>query len=107
MKIRAIVAQSKSLKIKRFETFLVPLILNSLRSQYGPFKISYNTHKEKWSISELLTICGQQEDRLIQEMGESAHMVTYDKDKKQANQKKEKAKAPAHTNKKASKCFLK
>ena len=25
--------------------------------QYSPFKISYNTHKDKWSINELLATC--------------------------------------------------
>ena len=47
MKIRDIVAQLKSLKIKIFNIFLVHFILNSLPIEYSPFKIFYNTHKKK------------------------------------------------------------
>lgn len=61
MEIRALAAQLKSLEVEISDSFLVYLILNSLSSQYGPFKISYNTHKEKWSINELLTMCVQEE----------------------------------------------
>ena len=66
MEMRDIVAQLKSLEIKMFESFLVHFILNSLPFEYGSFKISYNTHKEKWSIKELLTMCVQEEGRLNQ-----------------------------------------
>ena len=51
-------------------------ILNTLPQLYGPFKISYDTHKEKWSINELLTMCVQEEGRLLMEQGESAMLVT-------------------------------
>ncbi|RVX16743.1 Retrovirus-related Pol polyprotein from transposon TNT 1-94 [Vitis vinifera] len=54
------------------ESFLVYFILNTLPPQYGPFKISYNTHKNKWSINELMTMCVQDEGRLMMEQGESA-----------------------------------
>lgn len=64
MEMRDIAAQLKSLEIEISETFLVHFILNSLPIEYGPFKISYNTHKEKWSINELLTMCVQEEGRL-------------------------------------------
>ena len=57
MEMRDIVVQLKSLEIEMSESFLVHFILNSLPSEYGPFKISYNIHKEKWSINELLTMC--------------------------------------------------
>ena len=45
-------------------------------SQYGSFKISYNIHKEKWLVNELLAMCVQEEKRLNQEVGDSAHLVT-------------------------------
>ena len=32
-------------------------------SSYEKFKISYNSHKNIWSISELMTKCVQEEDR--------------------------------------------
>ncbi|KAL6342868.1 hypothetical protein AAG906_016887 [Vitis piasezkii] len=57
MEMRDIATQLKSLEIEMSESFLVHFILNSLPSEYGPFKISYNIHKEKWSINELLTMC--------------------------------------------------
>ena len=67
MEMRDIAARLKSLEIEISESFLVHFILNSLPQEYGPFKISYNTHKEKWSINELLTLCVQEEGRLNQE----------------------------------------
>ncbi|OIT30286.1 hypothetical protein A4A49_62254, partial [Nicotiana attenuata] len=57
MEMRDIVAKLKSLEVDMSEPFLVYFILNSLPVEYGPFKISYNTHKDKWSINELLTMC--------------------------------------------------
>ena len=51
--------------------------MNTLPKQYGPFKISYNTHKDKWSINELLTMCVQVERRLKMELGESALSQNY------------------------------
>ena len=79
------------------------LILNSLPSQYGPFKISYNTHKEKWSINELLTMCVQEEGRLAQEVGEGALIVTLDKRKKERKDKNHIP--PIAKIKKESRCF--
>ena len=57
MQMRDIAAQLKILKVEMSESFLVHYVLNTLPHQYGPFKISYNTHKEKWSINELMTMC--------------------------------------------------
>jgi hypothetical protein len=61
MKMRDTVAQLKKLEVEISESFLVHYILNTLSHQYGPFKISYNTHKDKWSIIELMTMCVQEE----------------------------------------------
>ncbi|KAF7149257.1 hypothetical protein RHSIM_Rhsim03G0077200 [Rhododendron simsii] len=76
MEMRDIVARLKSLEIEISDSFLVHFILNSLPAEFGPFKISYNTHKEKWSINELLTMCVQEEERLKHENRESAHFAT-------------------------------
>ncbi|KAL6320882.1 hypothetical protein AAG906_010690 [Vitis piasezkii] len=51
-----------------------------------PFKISYNTHKDKWSINELMTMCVQEEGRLMMEQGESAILVKQKKGKKRKSQ---------------------
>ena len=68
MRIRDIVAQLKTLEVEMSESFLVHYILNTLPQPYNPFKISYNTHKAKWSINELMTMCVQKEGRLLMEM---------------------------------------
>ena len=92
------------------ESFLMHFILNTLPHEYGPFKISYNTHKDKWSINELMTMCVQEEERLVMEMGESAFLTTaYGKNKaikSQANQKGN-GKIPTQAViKKVAKCFF-
>ncbi|XP_059285633.1 uncharacterized protein LOC132039108 [Lycium ferocissimum] len=61
MKMRDLAAQLKTLEVEMSETFLVHSILNSLPPQYDPFKISYNSHKDKWSIDELMTMYVQEE----------------------------------------------
>ena len=76
MEMRDIAIQLKSLEIEMSESFFIHFILNSLPTEYGPFNISYNTHKEKWSINELLTMCVQEEGRLNQESIESAYLAT-------------------------------
>ncbi|KAH7510670.1 hypothetical protein FEM48_ZijujUnG0101300 [Ziziphus jujuba var. spinosa] len=67
MHMKDIVAQLKALEVEMLETFLVRYILCTLPQQYGPFKISYNTHKDKWSVNELMTMCVQKEGRLAME----------------------------------------
>lgn len=57
MKMRDISAQLKKLEVDMSDSFLVHYILNSLPVEYVPFKISYNIHKNKWSINELMTMC--------------------------------------------------
>ena len=78
--MRDIAPQLTSIEVKIYESFLVHFILNSLPLEYGPFKISYNTHKEKWSINEHLTMCVQEEERLKHETFESAHYVNHAKE---------------------------
>ncbi|XP_022894012.1 uncharacterized protein LOC111408493 [Olea europaea var. sylvestris] len=60
MQMRDISAQLKKLEVEMSESLLVHYILNSLPQGYGLFKISYNTHKDKWSINELMTMCVQE-----------------------------------------------
>ncbi|RVW25895.1 Retrovirus-related Pol polyprotein from transposon TNT 1-94 [Vitis vinifera] len=109
MEMRDIVAQLKKLEVEMSESFLVHFILNTLPLQYGPFKISYNTHKDKWSINELMTMCVQEEGRLLMEQGESAMLVTQRKGKKgksQASQKGKQQISPKSDIKKDEKCFF-
>ncbi|KAL6324389.1 hypothetical protein AAG906_012993 [Vitis piasezkii] len=92
MEMRDIVAQLKKLEVEMSESFLVHFILNTLPPQYGPFKISYNTHKDKWSINELMTMCVQEEGRLLMEQEESAILVAQRKGKKGKSQASQKGK---------------
>ena len=86
-------------------SFLVHYILCTLPLQYAHFKISYNTHKDKWSINELMTMCVQEEERLIMKEGERVNLTVYGK--KKGDQPKNKDKIPAQpVIKKESKCFF-
>ena len=76
IKLQDISTQLKKLKVDMSKSFLVHFILNTQSPEYGLFKISYNTHKDKWSINELMTMCVQEEERLVMEMGESALLTT-------------------------------
>ncbi|XP_051117849.1 uncharacterized protein LOC127242374 [Andrographis paniculata] len=87
------------------ETFLVHYILCTLPHQYGPFKISYNTHKDKWSINELMTMCVQEEERLLMEEGEKVNLTVHGKKRK--HDTKGKGPVPAErVIKKESTCFF-
>ena len=107
MRMRDIAAQLEALEVKMSESFLVHFILNTLPQQYGPFKISYNTHKDKWSINELLTMCVQEEGRLAMEEGEKVNFTTQGKRKRDQAKNKGKSKIPSQPDMKGeSKCFF-
>ncbi|XP_019179840.1 PREDICTED: uncharacterized protein LOC109175038 [Ipomoea nil] len=76
IQLRDIAAQLKKLKIILPDAFVVHFALNTLSQNYNAFKIFYNTHKDEWSINQLITMCTQEETRLITELGESALMAT-------------------------------
>ena len=85
MEMTDVVAQLKKLEVEMSKSFLVHFILNTFPPQYGPFKISYNTHKiSGWSINELMTMCVQEKGRLMMEQGQSAMLVTQKKGKSKA-----------------------
>uniref|UniRef100_A0A803MAV9 Retrovirus-related Pol polyprotein from transposon TNT 1-94-like beta-barrel domain-containing protein n=1 Tax=Chenopodium quinoa TaxID=63459 RepID=A0A803MAV9_CHEQI len=60
-------AKLKALGIGIDKSFLVQFILNSLPSQFEPFKIHYNANSEKWNLNELSSKCVQEEVRLRHE----------------------------------------
>ncbi|KMT01945.1 hypothetical protein BVRB_9g209660 [Beta vulgaris subsp. vulgaris] len=106
MRMRDIAAQLKDLEVTISDTFLVHYILCTLPHQYGPFKVSYNTHKDKWSINELMTMCVQEEGRLVMEEGEKVNLTTSAKKKKDHTKDKEKGQIPPNQAiKKESSCF--
>ena len=109
MQLRDTFAKLKSLKMEIADDFQVHFILNTLPHHYTPFKISYNTQNTKWSVNELLTMCVQEEERLLREESESVHMATGHSKASSSKRKKGKGKlhTPAHTIQKDSlKCFF-
>ena len=82
MEMSNLVTRRKALKLELSEDLLVHLflvlvlVLISLPTQFSPFKISYNTQKEKWTLNELIAQCVQEEERLKQEKLESAHLAS-------------------------------
>lgn len=60
----------RDIEVDMSDSFLVHYILNSLPPPYGPFRISGNTHKDKWSINKLMTMCVQIEESLAMETSE-------------------------------------
>ncbi|RVW93925.1 Retrovirus-related Pol polyprotein from transposon TNT 1-94 [Vitis vinifera] len=46
-------AKLKALGMGMDESFLVQFVLNSLPSQFAPFKIHYNTNSDQWNLNEL------------------------------------------------------
>ena len=76
MEMSNLVTRLKALKLEFSKDILVHLILISLPTQFSPFKISYNTQKEKWTLNELIAQCVQEKERLKQEKIESAHLAS-------------------------------
>ncbi|CAH9124977.1 unnamed protein product [Cuscuta epithymum] len=66
----------KGMDMEISEGFLVHFIMTSLPTQFGPFKINYNTQREKWKMSELIAMCVQEEERLKVEKPDVAHVTT-------------------------------
>ncbi|XP_074302717.1 uncharacterized protein LOC141634435 isoform X1 [Silene latifolia] len=112
MRMRDIAAQLKVLEVTMSDSFLAHFILCSLPAQYAPFKISYNTHKDKWSLNELMTMCVQEEGRLLLEEGEKVNLTTSTNKESSSTKKghhKDKGKGKMSvepTIKKESSCFF-
>ena len=106
IQMRDIAAQLKTLEVEMSNSFLVHFIWKTFPQQYGPFKISYKTHKDKWSINELLTMCFQEEGKLKMELGESALMAMEGKDHNQAKKKRKGKIPPQGGIKKVNRCFF-
>ena len=86
------------------ENFLVLYILKNLLTKYGPFKIFYDTHKNIWSINELMAMYVQEEGRLVIETRESAFMTSQGKKTNQANNRSKRKATPETNIKKEVKC---
>ncbi|XP_015938871.1 uncharacterized protein LOC107464464 [Arachis duranensis] len=76
MKMSHLASKLKALKLELSEDLLVHFILISLPTNFGQFKVSYNTLKDTWSLNELISHSVQEEERLQQDKTESAHMAS-------------------------------
>ena len=84
------VAKLKALGMGMDESFLVQFVLNSLPSQFAPFKIHYNTNRDQWNLNELTSKSIQEEVRLRQEGHNIALAVAHGVTKKKGKFKKRK-----------------
>ena len=82
MKMTDMASQLKGMDMTIFEGFLIHFITTSLPSQFDPFKISYNTQKDKWKMIELIAMCVQEEERLKVERPDIAHLTMASSSKK-------------------------
>nr|KYP56903.1 Retrovirus-related Pol polyprotein from transposon TNT 1-94 [Cajanus cajan] len=107
MEMSNLVSKLKTLKLELSDDLLVHLVLISLPTHFGQFKVSYNTQKDKWTMNELISHCVQEEERKQREKTESAHLVSSSQNRKRKNnkdvvertsqQKKEKKDENTHT----------
>ncbi|KAK3015735.1 hypothetical protein RJ639_007787 [Escallonia herrerae] len=74
LRMNDMASQLKGLDMEISEGFLVQFIMTFLLAQFGPFKINYNAQKEKWKMSELISMCVQEEERLKSEQPDNAHV---------------------------------
>ena len=99
MKMSDMTSLLKGMDVAIFEGFLVHFIMTSLPSQFGTFKINYNTHRDKWKISEPIAMCVKKEKRLKVKKPDMAHLTIGPNKKsfkKGKGKKKKKAKVMMH-----------
>nr|KYP41105.1 Retrovirus-related Pol polyprotein from transposon TNT 1-94 [Cajanus cajan] len=72
MEMSNLASKLKALKLELSDDLLVHLFLISLPTQFGQFKVSYNTQKDKWTLNELISHYVQEEERQQREKTELA-----------------------------------
>lgn len=82
MEMSNLASKLNILKLELPEDLIVHFVLISLPTHFGQFKVSYNTHKDKWSLNELISHCVQEEERLKRDKSESAHLATNSQNKR-------------------------
>ncbi|KAJ0794847.1 putative transcription factor interactor and regulator CCHC(Zn) family [Helianthus annuus] len=75
----------KGLEMEISDGFLVHFIITSLPSSYEAFKINYNTQKDKWTMSELIAMCVQEEERMKMDRTTDVANFTTSSSKKRKN----------------------
>ncbi|KAL6334689.1 hypothetical protein AAG906_021246 [Vitis piasezkii] len=91
MEMSNLVTRLKALKLELSKDILVHLVLISLPTQFSPFKISYNTQKEKWTLNELIAQFGfgANKKRKRDNKGKQATVSETSKQKVQKKQDKD------------------
>nr|XP_043618366.1 uncharacterized protein LOC122590096 [Erigeron canadensis] len=97
MKMTDMANKLKSLEMEVSDNFLVHFIMTSLPARFDTFKVNYNAMKDKWSTSDLISMCVQEEEHLKLAQPESIHLTTT------ANSKKRKGRSGNSGNKNANK----
>nr|KYP31559.1 Retrovirus-related Pol polyprotein from transposon TNT 1-94 [Cajanus cajan] len=87
MEMSNLVSKLKALKLELSDDLLVHLVLISLPTHFGQFKVSYNTQKDKWTLNELISHCVQEKERQQREKTESAHLASSSQNRKRKNNK--------------------
>ncbi|KAK3007962.1 hypothetical protein RJ639_013793 [Escallonia herrerae] len=87
LRMNDMASQLKGLDMKIFEGFLVHFIMTSLPVQFDPFKNNYNTQKEKWKLSKLISMYVQEKERLKSEQTDSAHVTITGPSKGKENER--------------------
>ncbi|RDX69077.1 hypothetical protein CR513_51856, partial [Mucuna pruriens] len=75
-------AKFKSFMLKLGEDLIMHLVLISLPTHFGQFKVSYNTQKDKWFLNEFISHCVKEEERynylyLIHEKSQSLNFFKF------------------------------
>jgi len=55
MEMSNLTSKLKALKLELPDDLLVHLVLIYLSAHFGQLKVSYNTHKDKWTLDELIS----------------------------------------------------
>ncbi|KAI3796686.1 hypothetical protein L1987_39365 [Smallanthus sonchifolius] len=78
----------KGLYMEISDGFLVHFIMTSLPKSFEAFKINYNIQKDKWTMSELIAMCVQEEERLKLDRSDVAYLMSADSKKRKGNFRK-------------------
>jgi hypothetical protein len=73
MEVVNIAANLKDLKMGVSDGFVAHFIIRSVPQYYEAFKVNYNTLKEKWPLSDFITMCVQEERVKVKRR----HVVNY------------------------------
>jgi len=78
------VSKLKALKLELFSDLLVHLVLIFLPKHFRQFKVSNNTHEDKWNLNKLIShSCVQKEERQQKENTKYIHLASNSQDRRQ------------------------